>query len=413
MTLFLHDNLVDTATLSTDNEDANFPHKNIKNPFRTKISKTDSSLATIGADKVTNGGFGSDTSSWTAANSASLASIAGGQSGNCLQITEDGEANPAAYQDITVTPGKLYYVYGYVKEGTEASYRFYAKDGNDNFAGFKTVLEATSSWVLKGFYMFAQTSTITIYLMQVCEAAAGTTLLFDTIKMKEATTGNIVFDFGSAKESQVLAIANHNWTTAPGLLNLEFNTADSWSSPTTTVKISSGGSDTRYFAIRPSTYGNETISLRTFSTVSFRYARLVFASATGTTDSTGIAGLPTQLGRVYIGPYFEPTNDRFQDGDSQEMLDPSILSASADGQEHVDELTKFRSRKFSFFVQTEAQFQKFQKMWTDVGNGKDIFVRFSTDLPDYTMYGKFVKAPRISLQPPSYYKIGLQFKESR
>ena len=77
----------------------------------------------MGSDLVTNGGFDSNTNNWTTANSASIASVASGQSGNCLEITENGDHNPLAYQDITTEIGKLYEVTLYVKQGTESTWQ--------------------------------------------------------------------------------------------------------------------------------------------------------------------------------------------------------------------------------------------------------------------------------------------------
>ena len=43
------------------------------------------------ANLVVNGGFDSDTGSWTAGNTATLASEAGGVSGNCLKVTNGAD----------------------------------------------------------------------------------------------------------------------------------------------------------------------------------------------------------------------------------------------------------------------------------------------------------------------------------
>ena len=58
---------------------------------------------TQGSDLVTNGNFGSDTSGWTAGNSATLS-----VDGLRLLVTRNGVSNPYAYQDITTVAGKLY-----------------------------------------------------------------------------------------------------------------------------------------------------------------------------------------------------------------------------------------------------------------------------------------------------------------
>ena len=75
-------------------------------------------LLGINTELITNGGFGSATTGWTASN-ATLASVASGQSGNCLEITETGSASPGqAYQDITTIIGRPYKLTLYFKKGT-------------------------------------------------------------------------------------------------------------------------------------------------------------------------------------------------------------------------------------------------------------------------------------------------------
>lgn len=77
-------------------------------------------LAGIWAEKITNGGFDSDASGWTAVTGA-LSSVASGQSGNCLQIASNSASVSKAYQDITCKIGHIYRLVAYHKKGTGAS----------------------------------------------------------------------------------------------------------------------------------------------------------------------------------------------------------------------------------------------------------------------------------------------------
>lgn len=209
-------------------------------------------------------------------------------------------------------------------------------------------------------------------------------------------TGTVVFAGSTKAEVNAVCLAGYDWTSQPSTLKLEMNATTDFSSPTTTLDIAS------LWARNPSTIGNQAIIIKKFTTAHFKCYRLRVGH-----------GSSWALGKVYIGPYFEPTNDRLVEGDGAGLVDPSLVAASVDGQEHVDELTQYRERNFTFLVQTEAQWQAFQKMWNDVGIREDIFVRFSSVAADYTWYGKFTKAPKVSLTPPSYYKLGFKFKESR
>lgn len=135
-------------------------------------------------DMLTNSGFDSDTASWTLGNGATLASIAGGESGNCLRITGDGaDADPYAYQAVTVIPGNNYLFTVYVKEGTEATYNVKIYDvTNSDYIYESGDLEAAGDWstsVTKSFTAPTGCVSARIELYQIAPAAA-TTMLFDT-----------------------------------------------------------------------------------------------------------------------------------------------------------------------------------------------------------------------------------------
>jgi hypothetical protein len=76
-----------------------------------------SALSRLGL--VVNGNFDLDTSSWSGTN-ATLASVAGGQNGNCLRITNVGTIG-CAYQQI-IAPAGSYRVRLYSKNGNQACY---------------------------------------------------------------------------------------------------------------------------------------------------------------------------------------------------------------------------------------------------------------------------------------------------
>lgn len=209
-------------------------------------------------------------------------------------------------------------------------------------------------------------------------------------------TGTVVFAGSTKTEINTICLAGFDWTSQPSTIKLEMNATTDFSSPTTTCDLTS------LYTANPSTYGNQTIIVKKLTTEQYKCYKLKVGH-----------GSSWAVGLVYIGPSFQPTNDRLVDGDSEEMVDPSLIATAVDGQEHIDELTQYRTRKFTFLSQTSGQWQRFQTMWNNVGIRKDLFVRFSSVAADYTWYGKFTKSPKISFTPPSYHKIGFQFKESR
>lgn len=67
-----------------------------------------------------NGAFSSTPDNWTGGD-ATLASISGGQSGNCLQITQLGAGPGNASQALSILSGTRIYITGYVKSGTSGN----------------------------------------------------------------------------------------------------------------------------------------------------------------------------------------------------------------------------------------------------------------------------------------------------
>lgn len=137
---------------------------------------------TLGAELVTNGGFDSDTSDWTA-ESATLASVAGGQSGNCLELTNTA-ASGYGYQNPTVETGEYYQLALYRKSGTATPRPNWGKTvtGIDYFV----LVGADANWSLKTAIARMQDANSFIAL-QVNNVTIGATALFDTVSLKKVT----------------------------------------------------------------------------------------------------------------------------------------------------------------------------------------------------------------------------------
>jgi hypothetical protein len=156
------------------------------------VTDGDNAALTAGGTLVTNGGVDSDTASWSESG-ATLASVAGGKTGNCLEMTWVAGAESGAYQSISsgLTSGKLYQLSAYVKSGTAGAVSFSISVGN---SGTQTVTGTTSgSWVRYTYmWEYPGSGDTTIRLYQK-SSAAGTTL-FDSITLHEITPGCIAAD---------------------------------------------------------------------------------------------------------------------------------------------------------------------------------------------------------------------------
>jgi len=150
---------------------------------------------TVGGDLVTNGGFDSDTTGWTATSDCTVASIAGGQSGNCLELTRVSGDSQECYQDITTVVGVAYKLNVYLKSGTSGDEAFtLAIEGVRGEAG-----TTSGSWVQYELMFLATSTTSRIQLIK--DTATAGTMLFDTAAMIEVdidgTYVSPVYDRGS------------------------------------------------------------------------------------------------------------------------------------------------------------------------------------------------------------------------
>ena len=138
----------------------------------------------VGTETVKNGTFDSDTTNWTGAyGNCTLASVSGGVSGNCLELTATGSTFQYAIgymYDLGVS--KYYKMTFSVKSGTSGAgaFRVYV-------AGGSTVSGTSSgSWTAYTLYLtYFGTAATSIFVRK--DTATIGTMLFDSISIKEYT----------------------------------------------------------------------------------------------------------------------------------------------------------------------------------------------------------------------------------
>ena len=210
-------------------------------------------------------------------------------------------------------------------------------------------------------------------------------------------TATLDIDLGiGTKSITCVALIGYSWTSAPGTLQVEFDDSANHGSPEHT--------ETLTWAANPTVNGNYGTIIKTFTSKDERYIRLNVVNAAGDWD----------LGRIFLGTYFQPTRNYTMDWSSS-IVDPSIVSQTIGGQDHIDEIEMYREFSFSFLVSTQAQWELFQKMVRNIGVSKDFFIAFDyTNEPDeMTVYGKFIGLPGMSNIPAAFKKAGFTFRESR
>lgn len=128
-----------------------------------------------------------------------------------------------------------------------------------------------------------------------------------------ATTGTIVFDFGSAVEIDLVAIVHHNLDAALANVKIQGNATDAWGAPSLDQTITIPAYEADGFPVNP---WKDLSAL----TNSYRYWRLSF----GTANSVNI-----QLGQVWLGGTKRSLTKNIQWG-FQESVDRRIIEHETD-----------------------------------------------------------------------------------
>jgi hypothetical protein len=227
---------------------------------------------------ISNPNFTSDTTDWSAVN-CTLASVAGGQSGNCLEITRTGGAYQYTGQSIACTSGNAYICKAYVKSGTSGNEGFQVQAFGGAEVGTETGT-TSGDWVQYEFTFIADQASISINLIK--DSATAGTMLFDTIEVYEIPT--LTIDLGSAQNITALVALDHNWS-ASATCQLFANSSDAWASPAYTKALT----ETDEPCIE-------------YISESYRYWRLEMRDETNTDDYI-------ELSNFYLGTYLELAQD--------------------------------------------------------------------------------------------------------
>ncbi len=144
-------------------------------------------------------------------------------------------------------------------------------------------------------------------------------------------TERVVIDLGAAAAATSIILLDHTLTAGDSAITLEAHTSDAWGAPSFTTTL---------------TYAADII-VKVFSSQSFRYWRLSFTKSS--------AGEPRDIGRVFLGVYYETAEQPDYDGYKDELVDLSESEDTPSGQTYTDLRDKFRifTCDFSRISQTE------------------------------------------------------------
>lgn len=154
----------------------------------------DGANAALVNNLVSNGAFDSAITGWIDA-AGSSASVAGGKTGNCLEVTHTGGLG-IVWRNVTTEIGKLYQFTYYIKAGTEASYLIrLGATGIQSTEYLNQPGEAAADWTTTTQTVtFRATSTATAITLYIDAAGGPVTLLYDSITLYEVTPGNDAAD---------------------------------------------------------------------------------------------------------------------------------------------------------------------------------------------------------------------------
>lgn len=144
--------------------------------------------STLGSNLVANGDFSADTTGWTAV-SATISSVAGGQSGNGLLVANAGGTGHAL-QALTTEVNAWYKLEFYYKSGTALSAAYYigTSSGGAEIGGES--LATAADWT-KYVARFQAVGTTTYVRFGPSGSIGTETSLFDTITVKRMLGGNL------------------------------------------------------------------------------------------------------------------------------------------------------------------------------------------------------------------------------
>lgn len=183
----------------------------------------------------------------------------------------------------------------------------------------------------------------------------------------------VKFDLGSAQSLQAFLLAD--WTAhAGGKIWAQANATDAWGAPTVN----------ELFTL-PASNVTRVIGVWLPAAQSLRWVRFLF-------ENTGAANAYVDLGVAFAGAYFEPSVN-LTDDFSLTRTDPSVITATPDGQESAVEYGKFFDVAAVYEDVAAADKASFLDLFDTVGVSRALFFAVDPDDADLTFYGRFLRIP--------------------
>lgn len=179
----------------------------------------------------------------------------------------------------------------------------------------------------------------------------------------------VVFDLGAAATVLACIIFDHTLTAGDSLIKVQGNTADSWGAPAFEQAL---------------TYSSGPISA-VFASQNYRYWRVTFTKSA--------AGQQRDIGRIFLGPYYDVEEDPDYQGYTRDREDLSRKQRALGGQTFTELLPQFERLKLAFSHISTTMQTSLRTYVSAVGQSVAHFVQVSTSSPfDDILYVKLARA---------------------
>jgi hypothetical protein len=138
-------------------------------------------------ERIRNGTFTTNTDQWNAVSGAVLSSVAGGVSGNCLQVQQPTTAIVYASQAFPTITGATYVVSFYHKDGTGGTGRLLLGTSQTGGQYINISTLTSASWT-EYKYTFIATDNVAYFTVAARAGIASDTQLYDSISVKAVAT---------------------------------------------------------------------------------------------------------------------------------------------------------------------------------------------------------------------------------
>ena len=161
----------------------------------------------------------------------------------------------------------------------------------------------------------------------------------------------ITFDLGTAQSVQSFVALDHTLTSGDSLIKIQGHASDSWGAPTVNVTLA---------------YNADTIAYYWTAAQSYRWWRFTFTkSASGETRD---------VGRIFLGGYYEATKNISFDGFQITPVDLSHTARSLGGQTYSDARSIYHEISANFDYVTNTQLEQFKTIAEAVGTHTPFFI---------------------------------------